>query len=133
MSPKSVLPFKFAAALERAEKATPGPWETYDSLGIVSRSHDVPNKIMCVAKPFCPTSFDEEGGIFESKDAEFMAHARTDIPAFAKALESALKAINFAESIFRTRTVLGKGDHWDNDGMHKMQNAQAEIARLGAE
>ena len=51
---------------ERAAKATPGPWKTYKYIGVWPIKGPPPG---------------DEGGNFErQEDAEFIAHARMDVP-----------------------------------------------------
>lgn len=125
-----MLKGKFAAALERAEKATPGEWST---LGEECEVHAI--------------EFAEGDGdplhICESvnnKDnAEFIAHARTDIPAFAKALSEAIE--EFKEIRDEALACISRQHAWDQDQFDKELEAIAKIAtrvlaeieRLGSE
>lgn len=65
------------AMRERADAATEGPWEAADYL-VMASDIDITD---CQIRP----------------DAEFIAHARTDVPALVKALEAVLEALD-AES-----------------------------------
>jgi len=69
-----VMKEEIAAIRERAERATPGPWE-YDRL-TYAIGQSMPGYI--VAK-----------SMLRHPDAEFIAHARTDVPRLLDALEAA--------------------------------------------
>lgn len=87
-----------AAIRERAEAATEGPWwgggnnRRRDAVGLVGRLSDrgTGNAIAVLAGV----------GMDRVADAEFIAHARTDVPALVGALEAVL---DLAESIERAR------------------------------
>ena len=72
----------------RAEKATPGPWEDWggvDANGVTRASG--------------PITWDDHGGeVFKPADADFIAHARTDVPVMAAALTAALHALDDLDS-----------------------------------
>jgi hypothetical protein len=108
-------------ARERANKATPGPWQ--------ARSIDYSPELLCyftfdedgeqVYKPAFSVDYvhpdgsrsgietlgNYECGALEKHNAEFIAHAREDIPAMADALERAAQII---ESVAQFR---GANDH----------------------
>lgn len=70
----------------RAEKATPGPW---------MKDPDEPVHIMKPDKPgfswdgtVVATLQRDDFGLFEEANADFIAHARTDIPKLLAALEA---------------------------------------------
>lgn len=83
---------------ERAEKATPGPWiNTFDNpphpefgYGISQSATSYPHAVICLPHP------NTGRGTFKPsrETANFIAHARTDIPAllaFAKEAKAALE------------------------------------------
>lgn len=63
-------------SLERAEKATEGPWEA--SCDTVS----VPDQVICYT---------------HNNDEEFIAHARTDVPELARRLKRACDFLRFVD------------------------------------
>jgi len=72
-----------AAIKARAEKATPGPWYRVDV-----RIQTVPDRQTDTKKYIALHSGCTDGAKFPN-DGEFIAHARTDIPALLEALEAA--------------------------------------------
>lgn len=74
------------ACLERAEKATPGPWKTDPDCSVYSKTEmwdsiDQPSiSAMIVGR----TVFDTHYGTRQLNDCDFIAHARTDVPELAK-------------------------------------------------
>lgn len=77
---------ELAAIQERLANATPGPWEWVPSaveggshvLGVVGES----GFPVLRTSPYAPP---------QQRDAEFIAHARTDVPRLVKALEAVLE------------------------------------------
>ena len=69
---------RLAEIRARAENATDGPWEDWggvDANGVTRASG--------------PITWDDHGGeVFKPADAEFIAHARTDVPALLAAVEA---------------------------------------------
>ncbi|MCR8982286.1 ead/Ea22-like family protein [Brevibacillus laterosporus] len=65
---------EIGAIRERAEKATPGPWRREFSYGITIAS----DKYIVL---------DDEVGVIRYPDAEFIAHAREDIPKLLTEIE----------------------------------------------
>lgn len=65
----------------RAEKATPGPWEEAYPNSRVIEAHD--GQVVV-------DSFNDGigAGVIEQVDADFIAHARTDVPKLVAALEA---------------------------------------------
>ena len=77
----------------RAEAATPGPWEA-DGTGEVSQHWSRPKPwetvvgtdVACMSYCYGGSA----KGVERDEDAEFIAHARTDVPALLDALQSVL-------------------------------------------
>lgn len=85
--PDILTPEEVAECRERAERATDGPWE---ALGDEIVTYAVPRT---ASHPVQTVAM--SGVCIEEADAEFVAHARTDIPALCatvEALREALKA-----------------------------------------
>jgi hypothetical protein len=114
-----LTPEEIAAIRERAEKATPGPWTWLYGLR---------NKL------FTPVALFHDGKIVGrfvwEHDAEFIAHAREDIPRLLDALEA-----TYAE-IERLQRKLNAMDDavYARFGYCEQQNVWADInERLGEE
>lgn len=65
---------ELATIRERAEKATPGPWETWGTSGF-------PDFYVGMAKDEDGRWWTKDNTELGQDDAEFIAHARTDVPA----------------------------------------------------
>ena len=90
-----------AAARKRCEAAKPGPWRAtgFDGLKeganyhdfsiIASQIGDEDIFITNIGPFFCPVEVSKEQAADEWATAEFIAHARTDLPAALEALEEA--------------------------------------------
>ena len=81
---------RLADMRDRSEKATPGPWGTYAAYG--SRGVEVTDSENMV--------FIQDGGItyaVHEADAEFIAHARTDLDDLRGAVEDVLVLAAAAE------------------------------------
>lgn len=74
------------AIRKRAEKATEGPWNYYFTHGISVKSES--KEIL-----------DDEVGVIRYTDAEFIAHAREDIPALLAEVERLKAQLSEAESL----------------------------------
>ena len=70
------------AAEQRASAATPGPWEQRSD-GCTVRSLDSPCRRVCIT--YFTTTIESEVKQ-QVDDADFIAHARTDVPALAAAV-----------------------------------------------
>ena len=70
----------------RAEAATEGPWETTASLYPDETLHDHVTQSADIENDICETPRTPQG----IEDAEFIAHARTDVPRLLAALEGVL-------------------------------------------
>lgn len=75
MSMSELTPERLAEIKERTEKATPGPWDAYTVPGM-NRSSDGYSAVGIAETEVQVTR--DAGGWF---DADFIAHARTDVPA----------------------------------------------------
>jgi hypothetical protein len=87
-----VTPDQLKAIRARAEAATPGPWRFQAYVSDPGRPEEFG---IAGASEIdgCPTLVSGDGFLFEEKDARFVAHARTDVPALLAALEAA-QALN---------------------------------------
>lgn len=98
------------AIKERAEKATPGPWEVYDPNEGTGHS-----PLWCVAnEAFHNPPADEEAEwlgveiyVGDKEDAEFIAHSPADMAKLIGALEAVLNLANH-EPRFRPRMFDGE-------------------------
>jgi hypothetical protein len=89
------------AIRERAGKASEGPWESHgDSPGkppmVWDNSGDAIVSQMPNGRPY-----------FEPEDADFIAHARTDVPALCDAVEEARKVLRESLSIADEAGLIG--------------------------
>ena len=69
----------------RANAATEGPWETEHHYNRLTGEHvvsEIPRVAECMGNG--------DGGLDYKEDAEFIAHARTDVPALVAALRAVL-------------------------------------------
>ena len=88
-----MLPEQLQAIRERAEKATPGPWDwRLERQGDVERVYHHPSLLAPDGTPVANANdglgIDSEYTVCESKDdALFIAHAREDIPALLTEVE----------------------------------------------
>ena len=80
----------------REAKATPGPWRRCMSLSVVTnQSHP-----LCeVSSPDQRLFEKEPGEVVAGEDADFIAHARQDIPWLRTQLELALKVVDAARGL----------------------------------
>ena len=99
------------AILARAEKATPGPWRVEHDKKVCSKNYHANCKLRCHWDPPRDGTIGFElaemsgGGLRLRDDGKFIAHARTDLPALAKAyveamgvLESLLDHVRMADA-----------------------------------
>ena len=121
MNTQRLTPEELAAIRERAEKATPGPWHVYAAYSL---SDITPETRTCVVD--CVAS----DGTLAREDAEFIAHAREDIPRLLDALEAA-----YAENERLKRKLDAMDDAvYARFGYCEQQNVWADInERLGEE
>jgi len=76
---------------ERAEAATEGPWEVKEKFAMTSvRTQDPTARLGFRLVAQVPLRVED------TSDAEFIAHARTDVPRLVEALEAVLKALDHA-------------------------------------
>jgi hypothetical protein len=77
--------------LERTKIATEGPWKTYKthdaSFADGIRQEQTQEDIICGSIDY------EQRGVYTQADAEFIAHARTDVPELARRLNRAIEAL----------------------------------------
>lgn len=117
----------------RADAATPGPWEA--DVTEVSQHWSRPepwatvvsSEVHCMA--YC---YGGSGrGIERETDAEFIAHARTDVPALVAALRAVLSPdLDLADPPYAWETMDGWADGYET----ALGNARAAIAAaLGVE
>lgn len=102
-------------AKARAEKATPGPWAI--DIRAIEQHMDwidgktayLPGCRRVVEDGFACSQDDEPRGVLEDDDAEFIAHARTDVPSLADDVLSLLHWIEYYESMaekaYETRDI----------------------------
>lgn len=83
-----LTPEEIAAIRERAEKATSGPWQ-YEQYEVDPLSDTAKLYYSGSEKPFA----DFRGDLNQDQDAEFIAHARTDIPALLANIEELEQAL----------------------------------------
>lgn len=81
--------------LERAEKATEGPWEAMFTFGSsdLPAAVEGPNRTLIVR-------IDEACSEQPSDDIRFIARARMDVPELARRLKKAIEALNSQEGQF---------------------------------
>jgi hypothetical protein len=119
---------ELAAIRERAEKATPGDWAYYENDNVVVTLHPDYQYAMEIVE--------EIGTGF---DAEFIAHARADIPkllAHIEVLEAENKRLkdiidridDLVDEFFYVKTVNGKPTFILKDGLEKYIDIIHEIA-----
>ena len=96
---------QLAAIEARAHAATEGPWETHD--GDVVQSYDIAVKTG-------EHSYEREGIIpgeyVRDNDAEFIAHARTDVPALLALVRDQQAKLYRANELVRYLDRLAPGD-----------------------
>lgn len=80
------------AALERAEKATAGPWEVQRYTNYIGWGVYAANR-GCIAERWYDTEQDEPYGSELNANSVFVANARTDVPRLARALLVAMEAL----------------------------------------
>lgn len=115
-----------AETLKLSEGATPGPWKqlgakvvkepwrTIEAYGAVSRRE--------------PRGDFPHGGL--SDDMAFIAHARTALPLYAKALERALEALNYASKRYCPNDEYTDGRNCNGCSRCVSITALAEIEKL---
>jgi len=88
---------ELAAIRARCDAATPGPWR----FGVGDRKYIGQSELLVVAcdeaRELDIALVDVEGGGYHHQDAEFIAHARTDVPALVarvEELEAALAKVD---------------------------------------
>lgn len=91
--------------LDRAEKATEGPWEAQVSLSIQTEK-EMEKKRNRVASVRGITVWGKYSAISCKDEAEFIAHARTDVPELARRLKKACEIIK--ELKFHDRNFIAK-------------------------
>ena len=74
MTPEPLTPDKLDAIAARADAATEGPW----SASVIDGTGDV------YGPDGMGVAYDCEGGCASEEDAEFIAHARSDVPALVE-------------------------------------------------
>lgn len=111
-----------AAIRERAEKATPGPWESYSVPG---RNRSAAGYAAVEVAETEVQVVRDAGGWF---DADFIAHARTDVPALvAEVARLQGEEDHIQDALGETQRLMGEL----NDALiHKLRDAEAEVARL---
>lgn len=70
----------------RANAATEGPWEVEHHY-----ARGVGRYVVSEVHPPVECEGNGAGGVYRSEDAEFIAHARTDVPALVSALRAVLE------------------------------------------
>ncbi|MBR8661186.1 ead/Ea22-like family protein [Brevibacillus sp. NL20B1] len=126
MNTQRLTPEELAAIRERAEKATPGPWR-WSNAKVLNGKYDFVPQGSYLADTLIMFGDTYENG---EHDAEFIAHAREDIPRLLDALEAA-----YAE-IERLKRKLDAMDDavYARFGYCEQQNVWADInERLGEE
>jgi hypothetical protein len=104
---------------ERADKATKGPWEHMGGSGI--RVFGIPKEDpgwkygICN----CHTVPPDDGDV---RNAEFIAHSRSDIPALVEALVEALEAID--------RSIARSDDYGDSHCSQPIRQARTKIEQI---
>jgi hypothetical protein len=106
---------QIAEIAKRVNAASLGPWEAPESLGLVLTTRN---------------NWTIADGV-SANDAEFIAHARDDIPALLMALREARLQIGAARAVVEASIPLRNPDHSvDEDGFHfggiKCETCQAE-------
>jgi chromosome segregation ATPase len=111
-------------ARERAEKATPGPWEAEQDGVLV---YVVTAEPQSSGHREAVALIDDDTGrlLGQDADADFIAHARTDIPALADALEAAEKKLARHRAEDYPAQV--------SDLSEMLRDAETELARLRGE
>jgi len=113
----------------RCEAATPGPWEL-DGEVIVTLNEDCQRDEQDIVA--------DDSGIVTGEDADFMAHARADLPdalaEIARLREDLDTAVNFMPPMIQAWGAC-RGIHMTtpDDVMMCLRHMSAEIARLRAE
>jgi len=101
---KTLLPEWALEIRERADKATPGPWEVrkvypLDGRGVIYSGKGEENKSIA----YVPEVWERW---HESKDHDFILHSRTDIPRLLQALEAEIRKVERAKTTLKR--VYGK-------------------------
>ena len=90
MASNPMTPVQLAEIREREAKATAGPWRSnHGRHTVLDKGHKkyISKRTGYVPEPH--TMGDGETGYMTTDDADFIAHARTDIPALLAALDAA--------------------------------------------
>jgi|GEM_PF-3101132 len=93
---------------ERAEKATAGPWE----FSIKDRKNSEPRNLIEVNREEDKLNIIQD--VWGREDAEFIAHARQDIPYLLEALQQAQEELNRSEEEWELK-VLKRITYCDNE------------------
>lgn len=103
---------RIAEIAERAAKATPGPWEMDDDFSRHHMHYDEGERHVVsieTGSAICGTTHGWENPNQSPANAEFIAHARSDVPALLMALRTAnARAEGLAEALRDARTVFGE-------------------------
>lgn len=102
---------ELAVIKERAEKATPGPW--YSDYA---------------SRPYVMAEHTPVADVATDADADFIVHARTDVPALVAEVERLQgEEDHLQDALGETQRLMGES----NDALiHKLRDAEAEVARL---
>lgn len=117
----------------RAEAATPGPWEAYDRDGGAARPTEITVCGSDIAGP--PEAYLDRGRFGRHADAEFIAHARADIPALCDEvgrLQGIEAAVTSAYSMLSLMRYRSPESFSGGVGLPSLQDADALLSRLRA-
>lgn len=95
--------------LQRAEKASVGPWITEEKIWSNQRSDDVYFKYKIVLNGEKKKIINDAS--LDKADSEFVAHARTDVPELARRLKKA------CEELERISTMMAQDNQMENQSL----------------
>jgi len=113
--------------LERASKTTPGPWK-YDygnwEVECDNLESDAYRDAVCYVASIRDGIYDRTNPVDPTDDAEFIAHARTDVEELAKRLNKAIYALKV---IGADNNVSNPCSHQDGSVEQYANNVVAEL------
>lgn len=124
MGVEQVTDLDIDAIEERANAATPGPWET---------AYDTGESIHAEPTLYAPGNV-EIAATFRADDDRFIAHAREDVPALiAEVRRLRFERDAFADAALVTPAELVVAQEWEEELQHRNATLTAENERLRAQ
>lgn len=120
---------ELAAIRERVEAATDGPWEN-DGGGEIGQHYTcLPPYRTIVGTEVSCSSYCYGGstkGVERDADAEFIAHARTDVPRLVEALDAVVKALDEAGTQ-AAATYRSDGAHYNEGQLDAVELVETRV------